>query len=431
MIPNRSTIRRRPLRAALAVTAIAALLAACSTKAKDNSGGKSGDTGVKTDIGVTDSTINLGVLTDLSGVFAVLGKSVTQGAQVFFNDLNTKGGICKRKIHLTVKDHGYDVQKAVSLYADMAPNVLGFEQLLGSPINAALKQNIEADKPFTVPVSWASTILDNPNNMIVGSTYDVELINGIQFLLDQKKIKKGDKIGHIYLEGEYGADGYLGSKFAAKELGLKLIGQQTTATATDVTSQVSALKNDGVKAIMLTVTPTQTASAAAVDASIGLNVPLLGNNPVFAPQLLDTAAGPALTKLLYVAASWQPFSGTSPGSTKVRAAYTAKYPKDLPNGGVPWGYGAAVAYTAVLKKACDNGDLTRAGVQKAFRQTTNIDTDGIFPALDYSKPGDPATREVLITQPDKASAGGLKVVQDLKASDLAKKYVAPQHGKGG
>jgi ABC-type branched-subunit amino acid transport system substrate-binding protein len=417
----------------IAGTAIVTLLAAsaCSTKANKSSGGSSGAGGVKTGPGVTSSTITLGVLTDLSGVFAVLGKSVTQGAQLYYNDLNAQGGICKRKIKLSIKDDGYDVQKAVGLYADMAPNVLGMEQLLGSPINAALKQNIETDKLFTVPVSWASTILDNPNNMIVGSTYDVEMINGIQFLVDQKKIKKGDTVGHIYLEGEYGEDGYLGSKFAAKQLGLKLVGQKITATATDVTSQVTALKNQGVKAIMLTATPTQTASAAAVDASIGLNVPLLGNNPVYAPQLLGTAAGPALTKLLYVAASWQPFSGTSAGATAVRKAYTAKYPKEIPNGGVDWGYGAAAAYTAVLKKACDNGDLSRDGIQKAFRQTTSIDTNGIFPSLDYSKPGDPATREVLITQPDKATAGGLKIVQDLKASALATQYVAPQHGKGG
>lgn len=371
------------------------------------------------------------MLTDLSGVFAVLGKSVTQGAQLYFNDLNSKGGVCKRQIKLNIKDDGYDVQKAVGLYADMAPNVLGFEQLLGSPINAALKQNIETDKLFTVPVSWASTILDNPHNMIVGTTYDVELINGISFLMDQKKIKKGDKIGHIYLEGENGEDGYLGSKFAAKQLGLTVVGQKITATATDVTSQITGLKNQGVKAIMLTATPTQTASAAAVDASIGLNVPLLGNNPVFAPQLLDTAAGPALQKLLYVAASWQPYSGTTPGAATVRTAYSAKYPKEIPNGGVDWGYGAAAAYTAVLQKACASGDLTRDGVQKAFRKTTSIDTNGILPSLDYSKPGDPATRETLIAQPDKASKGGLKIVQDLKASALAKKYVAPQHGKGG
>ncbi|MFN2560200.1 MAG: ABC transporter substrate-binding protein [Jatrophihabitans sp.] len=408
------------------------LASACSTKSKKHSGAKSGSANsVKTDIGVTASTITLGVLTDLSGVFAVLGKSVTQGAQLYFTQLNQKGGVCKRQIKLNVKDDGYDVQKAVGLYADMQPNVLGFEQLLGSPINAALKQNIESDKAFTVPVSWASTILDNPNNMIVGTTYDVELINGIQFLVDQGKIKKGDTVGHIYLEGEYGADGYLGSQFAAKKLGLKLVGQKVTATATDLTSQVTALKNQGVKAIMLTATPTQTASAAAVDASTGLNVPLLGNNPVYAPQLLATAAGPALTSLLYVAASWQPYSGTTPGATAVRTAYSAKYPKEIPNGGVDWGYGAAAAYTAVLKKACDNGDLTRDGVQKAFRQTTSIDTNGILPSLDYSHPGDPATRETLVSRPDKSAAGGLKVVQDLKASDLAKQYVAPEHGKGG
>jgi ABC-type branched-subunit amino acid transport system substrate-binding protein len=444
MIPNRSTMRgrstssarsrRHSVRVVIAAGAVAIVLvaSACSTKAKDKSSGKSGDpNSVKTGPGVTDSTITLGVLTDLSGVFAVLGKSVTQGAQLYFNKLNAQGGVCKRKIKLNIKDDGYDVQKAVGLYADMAPNVLGMEQLLGSPINAALKQNIETDKLFTVPVSWASTILDNPNNMIVGATYDVEMINGIQFLKDKNVVKAGDKIGHIYLEGEYGENGYLGSKFAAKKLGLKVVGQKITATATDVSSQVAALKNQGVKAIMLTATPTQTASAAAVDASIGLNVPLLGNNPVYAPQLLDTAAGPALTKLLYVAASWQPFSGDSAGATTVRKAYTAKYPKDIPNGGVDWGYGAAVAYTAVLKKACDSGDLSRDGIQKAFRQTTSIDTDGIFPSLDYSKPGDPATREVLIAQPDKATPGGLKIVQPLKASDLATQYVAPQHGKGG
>lgn len=436
MISTRSTSRprrgRRPLRTVTAVGAAAALLVtACSTKSNGGDD-KTGDKGgIKTGPGVTDSAITLGVLTDLSGVFAVLGKSVTQGAQLYFNELNANGGVCQRKIKLTIKDAGYDVQKAVGIYAEMEPNILGMEQLLGSPINAALKSNIEKDKLFTIPVSWASTILDNPNNMIVGTTYDVEIINGIQFLVDQKKLKKGDTIGHIYLEGEYGEDGYLGSKFAAKQLGLKLVGQKITATATDVSSQVSALKNKGVKAIMLTTTPTQTASAAAVDASTGLNVPLMGNNPVFAPQLLGTAAGPALAKLLYVVASWQPYSSDVPGAAKVRAAYGKKYPKEVPNGGIDYGYGAARAYATVLEKACSNGDLTRDGLQKAFRQTTSVDTNGIFGSLDYSKPGDPATREALVGKPDKASAGGLKVVQDLKASDLAKKYVAPEHGKGG
>lgn len=411
--------------------ALALVASACSTKAKKHDDGGGGGGGVKAGPGVTSSTINLGVLTDLSGVFAVLGKSVTQGAQLYFDDLNKAGGICGRTVKLNIKDDGYDVQKAVGLYADMSPNVLGMEQLLGSPINAALKQNVESDKMFTIPVSWASTILDNPNNMIVGSTYDLEVINGISWLMKNKGLKAGDAIGHIYIQGEYGEDGYLGSQYAAKQAGLKLIGSQITATATDLTSQVASLKSKGVRAIIVTTTPTQTASAAAVDAATGLNVPILGNNPVFVPQLLKTAAGPALEKFLYVAASWQPYSGDSAGATKVRNEYKARYAKEVPNGGVDWGWGGAAAYTSVLKTACDNKDLTRDGVQAAFRQTTNVDTSGLFPTLDYSHPGDPATREVTIAKADASAEGGLTAVQPFMASDLATSYVAPEHGKGG
>jgi ABC-type branched-subunit amino acid transport system substrate-binding protein len=427
-VPSSGRSARRVITACLVAAALTA--SACSTKAKKSSGGNGESGQIKTGPGVTSSTITLGVLTDLSGVFAVLGKSVTQGAQIYFNDLNASGGICGRKVKLNIKDDGYNVQRAVGAYTDMAPNVLGMEQLLGSPINAALKSNVESDKMFTIPVSWASTILDNPNNMIVGTTYDVEMINGISWLMKNKGLKKGDAVGHIYIQGEYGEDGLLGSKYAAKQAGLKLIPEQITATSTDVTSQVTALKNQGVKAILLTTTPTQTASAAAVDAATGLNVPILGNNPTFVPQLMQTAAGKALASLFYLAASWQPYSGDSPGATKVRKEYAAKY-KDVPNGGIDWGYGAAVAYTTVLKKACDNKDLTRDGVQKAFRQTTSVDTDGLFPTLDYSHPGDPPTREALVTKADAKAAGGLTIVQQLTASDMAKSYVAPEHGKGG
>lgn len=424
--------RRHPLRNVLAAATIAVLLvAACSTKAKTTTqtGNSGSSSSIKTGPGVTSSTITLGALTDLSGVFAVLGKTVTQGTQIYFDALNKQGGVCGHKIKLLVKDHGYDVQKAVGLYSDLSTRVLGMEQLLGSPINAALKQNIETDKMFTIPVSWASTILDNPNNMIVGTTYDVEIINGVAWLMKSKGLKKGDSIGHIYIQGEYGENGFLGSQYAAKKAGLKVIGSQITATATDLTSQVTSLKAKGVKAILLTTTPTQTASAVAVDAASGLNVPVVGNNPTFVPQLLKTAAGPALQKLFYLVASWDPYSGTSKGATTVRDAYKARYPKDVPNGGVDWGYGAAVAYATVLKKACANKDLSRDGIQKAFRETTNVATDGLFPALDYSSPGDPATRESLVVRADAKAAGGLTVVQPLTESSYAKSYTAPAHGK--
>ena len=134
---------------------------------------------------------------------------------------------------------------------------------------------------------------------------------------------------------------------------LKLIGSQVQATATDLSSQVASLKAKGVKAILLTTTPTQTASVVGVDASIGLNVPVLGNNPTFVPQLLATPAGPALEQLFYLAASWDTYAGTSPGATKVRTEYKPRSiaRRTCRTVGSTWGYGAAQAYATVLKKA--------------------------------------------------------------------------------
>lgn len=413
-------------RAAVAVLAIGLAATACSTKAADSSAGSGGTAGgVKTGVGVTADTITVGQLTDVSGVFAALGKSITQAEQLYFDQLSAAGGVCNRKIQVVTKDHGYNVQNGVTLYQQMKDQVLGFSQVLGSPINAALLDQYTADKPIAIPSAWASTLLSNKQIMIVGSTYDYEMINGIDYALENKLINKGDKIGHIFFEGEYGSDALLGSSYAAKQNGLTIIEKKIKPTDTDLTAQVTDLKNQGVTAIALTASPTSTASVAAVDAGIGLNVPIIGSNPDFSPGLLKTAAGPALEKLFYGVVSWQQPNGTDPGTQKFVADYKAKYPDAQLDGGLTWGYGAASAFTQVLKKACDNKDLTRDGMNAAFRSLTNVDT-GVIAPLDYSKPGAAPTKKVYVFRPDSSQPGGLKeVTKGLYAGPTTAGYVEP------
>jgi hypothetical protein len=59
-------------RAAAGVLAAALVLAGCSSKAKDD-GDKAAAGGMKTGQGISGKTITLGVLTDMSGVYATLG----------------------------------------------------------------------------------------------------------------------------------------------------------------------------------------------------------------------------------------------------------------------------------------------------------------------------------------------------------------------
>ncbi|SDD26943.1 ABC transporter substrate-binding protein [Actinokineospora iranica] len=409
--------------AACAALSAALVLSACGTK-----GGGSGSSGpdaegVRTGSGVTATDITLGVMTDKTGVFKNLGLGITQGNELWAKDINAAGGVCGRQVRLETVDHGYKADTAKTLYPQIEPKVAGFVQMLGSPVVAALKQNLLSDKAVAAPASWSSELLDNPYVMIVGTTYDVEMIDGLSYLQEKNLIADGDTIGHIYIDGEYGQNGLRGSKHYAGKHNLTVKEVKITSTDTDLTNIVTGLKGDGVKAILLTTSPPQTGSVAAVNKALGLNVPLLGNNPVFDPALLKSPAASALDKL-HIVASSVPFSADLPKAKDVAAKYKAAY-REPANGGVPYGYAVGEVWGTVLKKACENKDLTRDGIAKALKETTSAGTENLVAALDFSKPGAPATRQVYVAQPDPGAEGGVRYVKPLFEAAEARDYVAP------
>ena len=96
--------------------------------------------------------------------------------------------------------------------------MLGFTQFIGSPFVAAVEQRIDGqDKGIVLPQAWSANLLGFQYVRVIGATYDVETINPVDFLLDEKRIAKGDKIGHVYFEGDYGENALVGSKHTARK----------------------------------------------------------------------------------------------------------------------------------------------------------------------------------------------------------------------
>lgn len=419
-------LRRASRRVAVATGLIAALtLAACSTKAPESGTGQ-GAGQVATDFGVSANTITLGVLGDTSGPFRNLGTALIQGNQLWVDDINAKGGICGRQIRLEIGDSGYKADVATTLYRQQQPNVLGYLQLLGSPINSALEGSLQADQVTSLALSWSSFILDNPYEIIPGTTYDLEMINGLAYLRQEGKIADGAVLGHIFIGGEYGENGLLGAKAFAQQHGMTIQEAKVAATDTDMTNIVTGFQGAGVKAILLTTTPAQTASALNAANALGLNVPVMGNNPVFDPA--TNLAGPAAAAVgnLYVSASSVPYSADVPKAREVREKFVAKFPGAQKNGGVPYGYAGGLMWEQILNTACQGGDLTRAGVHKAFLDSRQIGTEGLVASdLDFSQAGTPASRSVYIGQADPAQEGGLRQVTAVFTSPEAANYKAP------
>jgi len=392
--------------------ALALVVAACGKGGAEESGGGAGTSAdtVKTGPGATADTITLGYLPDLSGVFAPNGKSMMEGANLYWDARNKAGGVCDRQVEIKVQDTGYDPQKAVAAYQQLSGDVIGLGLVLGSSITSALLPGVQSDSMFLNFAGWTSDILPNENVAIAGTTYDIEAINAVDFLMSEKGVKAGDTIGHLYFEGDYGENALKGSKFAADKHQLKIVEQKITPADQDMTGQVAAFKKAGVKAILFSAAPPQAASLAGVAASQKLNVPIVANGPGWTPQLLTTPAADALTANYYVVSSMAPLSVQSEGVQKFLSDYKAAYPKGTPSSnGSLYAYAGAQIADAALTKACESKDLTRSGVLDALHSLTALDTGGtVAGTLDFSDPASPPGSLVYIAKVSKDAPGGLE-----------------------
>jgi ABC-type branched-subunit amino acid transport system substrate-binding protein len=405
-------LRGATVLAAAAVVAVSG----CSTKAPESSGGGGGGGGggegeVTTDVGVEGTTIRLGVLTDLTGVFAALGTDITNGNTLYWQD----NQVCDTyDVELDVQDTNYQPQTGVQLYSGMEPNILAMQQTIGSPINTALAPEYESDSIVNFPSAWARTLTEIPGTGVLGATYDVELANGYQYLFDQGLLADGDTVGHIYFEGEYGENGLAGSEAVAEARNLTVIPAQIKSADQDMSAQVTQFAAEGVDAIVLTVAPAQTASAAAVAQAQNLDVPILGSNPVFAPGLLQGPSAQWLKDHLYVASPITAWAA----QPELLQQYQAAYPNTTPSLGAIFGYAMGDVMNQTLTAACENGDLTREGVTAAFGELTDIDTGGLIVPIEGFETGvSPSTQSFVLRPAD--VPGGAEVVQDAFEGELA------------
>jgi ABC-type branched-subunit amino acid transport system substrate-binding protein len=403
---------------ALLAASVLAAASGCSTKAPDTAtsgGGGGGEGEVAVGRGIEGSTIKLGVLTDLTGVFAALGADLSNAHTLFWEQQNAGDKVCgEYEVELDTQDTGYVPANGVQLYSGMKDEVLAMQQTIGSPINAALSEQYEAENVVNIPPAWARSLTELPGTATPGATYDVEMVNGIGYALEQGLIKDGDAIGHIYFEGEYGAGGLEGSKYMAEAHGLKLVEAKIKATDQDMSAQITQMKAAGVKAIALTVAPGQTASAAGVAATQGLDVPLIGNNPVFAPGLLEGPAAEPLKKNLIVSSPTNSFDK----QPELLEAYQEKYPDVTPSLGVVVGTGMSQIMLQILEKACEDGDMTPEGMIAAKQSLTDVQTDDLLVPLDFSQEGASPSRQNFILQPADVPGGAKALTEAYESEDI-------------
>ena len=124
------------------IVALLALVVAGCGGAADDEGDSSGDgeaASLAEAPGFDGKTIKLGVLTPLTGPVAVIGKPLTAGNEVYFDYVNSEGGIAgKYKVELVQEDTQYSPPATVQWNATLSGTSAwscgapGFEAACGS-----------------------------------------------------------------------------------------------------------------------------------------------------------------------------------------------------------------------------------------------------------------------------------------------------------
>lgn len=378
---------RRVLRAHVFTLVIALIvLSGCASASTGGSSGPGAAT-IKADIGVdlAKKTITLGILSPFSGPVAdPIGKPLARGVEVFFKSINEKGGINGFKVELIAKDSQYNPQIQVEQYNQIHNQVLMIADSLGTAPTFAIKDLAAADKMLISAATLSSDLTREKYIVLVGTPYRLQVENAFDYVVNNLGIKE-PTTGIIYQNDDYGRDGLTGYKEAISAYKLKDVAQAPYATtATDFTAQISQLKDAGAKYVFVTSTPTATAKIIGTAHALGYDPQWILQSPSFSTGLLNVPALVPLLSKAWVVSQGATWGDTSKPGMREMLDDVAKYaPDQKPDGFFQFGYTESKITYAIIKKALDNGDITRDGMLKAFESLKNLDLGGLLPSINY------------------------------------------------
>ena len=368
---------------------------------------------------VTDDTIYIGLLTDLTGPFSGNVVDVVDGQVAFWRALNEAGGIAGRRVELLIADTGYDPAQHVARYEELKDRVLMFSQSVGSPQTALIAPLLVQDQRLAIPATWYSGWADpvlGANVLETGSNYCMEAMNGLSYLTSLQQTETGalPTIAVATNPGDYGQDSAAGARYAAAQLGLTIVydGEGAIGGPETYGPVAAAIAQSGANWTWITTDPLSMASIVGSALQAGYTGRWSGAMPTFSPRLLDTALGPYLSQNWILSALYSPLGADVEGMSGVYAVLADAYPDRYPSDGMILGYLEFDVARQVLERAAAAGDLTPAGVLAAAKSIGELTFGGIGPPNTYTgAPNDYVSRATAIYRPDKAlfdAEGGLE-----------------------
>lgn len=326
--------------------------------------------------------IGIGVLSDLSGPTADVGRPYSEGVRDAAKHINASGMLGTAKIKLFEVDYAYNAQQALAAYKKFtARDKIVAMQGWGTQDTEALTAFIAKDKVPSLSASYSAHLTDPkkaPYNFFIAADYSTQIRGALKFFKDNWKESRAPRLALVYPNHPYGLAPIPAAKEYAKALGFELVGEENVdLKAMDATAQLLRLQKAAPDYTWIGGTTQSTAVILKDAQKLGLKTTFFTN---------IWGADESLPKLAGSAAE---------GTVSLQSAVA--YGQDVPGmkliieltGGQPKmthyvrGFASMLVMAEGIKRAQAKGKLTGESIKAALETLRDYDPMGLTPPISF------------------------------------------------
>lgn len=324
--------------------------------------------------GVDADTITLGQSGAQSGPLAELNKEYLAGANLYFNQINERGGVNGRRIRLVALDDAYDPNRA----AENVQRLIEQQQVFAlfacfgtGPSLKALPLAIAAKVPFFAPYSGAEALREPPNPYVfhVRASYRQE----IEKVVDHLTRLGIQSIGVVHHTDPFGSSGLDAATAALAKHGLApAVVAPISSSGDDAADTVRKLAAANPAAVILVTAGNSSAAFLKAMQQAGVHPMLFGLSVISSTQLIrelgEKAHGLVIAQVM-------------PSPFRIDYPFVRDYRQATEKAGMPYsytaleGYLAARSFTEALRRG--GRDLTREKLIAALESMGDWDAGGL------------------------------------------------------
>lgn len=378
-------MKRKAVSLFLVFALFAAILAGCSSNASTPSGADSSaknsasagaapsTTDANKGSGKDAGTVKIGFLGYIAGADTYLGVPPMHAMQDYLEELNAKGGLLGKKVELVT----YDISRSIDEVAPAATKMIEQDKVIAivgptssgaaiaaTPIVTAAKVPMVATSATNEKVTVNDQGVLQPYTFRVCfiDPYQAEAVAGFAFKdLGYKKIATLTDVTQAYSKGLLDT-----FRKSYEGLGGKIVDAEGfNENDVEFRAQLAKIANTDAQAIFLPASNFRYGVLVAQQArELGIKLPLLLPDAVYAPELLDNAG-----KELEGSFVSTGILDDDPAYEEYRTAFAKKHPGEKANIYVYYGLDAIMAVEAAVNKA---QSLDPQKIRDALENLTNV-----------------------------------------------------------